>query len=94
MSGNRVPNVSPLRSPGAGPGSRDARDFLGSPCPRGRFLGGLLGDLFDDLDDSSIDFDELLRARGIIDDPTDSSEGCEFDEFDDEFIEHIDNQRW
>jgi putative methionine-R-sulfoxide reductase with GAF domain len=35
-----------------------------------------------------------LRARGIIDDPIDSSEDREFDEFDDEFIEHIDNQRW
>jgi hypothetical protein len=96
MSGNRVPNVSPLRSPGAGPGSRDARDFLGSPCPRGRFLGGrLLGGLFaDELDEfNGLDFDELLRARGIIDDPIDSSEDCEC-EFDDEFIEHLNNKEW
>jgi hypothetical protein len=86
MSGNRVPNVSPLRPPGAGPGSRDARDFLGSPCPRGRFLGGLLGGLFADFIDG-LDYDEYLRSIIDVyaDDPSEDF---------DEFIEHIDNQRW
>jgi hypothetical protein len=57
-------------------------------CPRGRLtLGGFLGGHLDDFIDG-LDFDELLR---IIDDPTDPSE--DFDELD-EFVEHIDNQRW
>jgi hypothetical protein len=61
--------------------------------PRRRLQGWRLwGNLADELDDP-IDFYDFLRIRGIIDDPIDSSEDCEC-EFDDEFIEHIDNQRW
>jgi hypothetical protein len=63
---------------------------LGSPCPRGRFLGGrLLGDLFADELDDPIDFYDFLKIHGIIDD----SEDCECDELD-EYVEHLDNQRW
>jgi hypothetical protein len=48
-------------------------------------------DFIDDLDEfngNGLDFDEFLRTLRVIDDSED------FDEFDDEFVEHIDNQRW
>ena len=94
MSGNRVPNVSPLRPPGAGPGSRGACDFLGSPCPRGRsILGGFAGGFNDFIDEANgLDFDEFLRVIGL-DDSSEDQEEFEFNEFL-ELIEHIDNQRW
>ena len=60
--------------------------------PRRRLQGWRLwGPLADELDEfNGLDFDELLRARGIIDDPIDSSEDDELDEY----VEHLDNQRW
>ena len=88
VSENRISGIPPLRPPGAGPDPRASCDFLGSPCPRGRFLGGFLGGHLDGLDISA-DFDEFIEAIYA-----DDSEDCECDEFDDEFIEHIDNREW
>ena len=57
-----------------------------SYAPRGRLaLGG-----FEDGDhDDSIDFVEFLRVRGVID----SGDADGFED-PDEFVEHLDNQRW
>jgi hypothetical protein len=85
MSGSKISNP-PLEPPEAGPGSKGARDFLGSPCPRGPPLGGFLGG-FDNLEDpiDSEDFDEFLD---VIYDVSDSSEDFE------QLVEHYDNQHW
>ena len=91
MSGNHLSRF-PRQAPAAGPSPEGSPVFFGVTMPRRWPQGWRLWGNFDEFD--GLDFDELLRARGIIDDPIDSSEGCEFDEFDDEFIEHIDNQRW
>ena len=94
MSGNHLSRF-PRLAPAAGPSPEGSPVFFGVTMPRRRLQGWRLwGNLADDLDEfNGLDFDELLRARGIIDDPIDSSEDCEC-EFDDEFIEHIDNREW
>jgi len=87
MVGERPSGNPPLEPPEAGPSFRGARDFLGSPCPRGRFLGGLLGGAADEAN-LNLDFDEYLRHVMDVYD----SDDC-VDEFE-EYVEHLDNREW
>ena len=89
MSGNHLSRF-PRLAPAAGPSPEGSPVFFGVTMPRRRLQGWRLwGNLADfaDLDDP-IDFYDFLRIRGIIDD--DSSEDDELDEY----VEHLDNQRW
>jgi len=94
MVSKRSSSIPPLRPPGAGPGSRGACDFLGSPCPRGRsILGGFAGGFNDFIDEANgLDFDEFLRTLRVIDLDDDSLDD-DSEDFD-ELIEYYDNQRW
>jgi len=92
MVSGREPEF-PRPGPAAGPSPEGSPAFFGVTMPRRRLQGWRLwGNLADfaDLDDP-IDFYDFLRIRGIVGDSEDCE--CELNKFD-EFVEHIDNQRW